>query len=95
MSGWNRQHSALCSQAPTQNLFLFFGNVVFLCVFYGLFLLWMFLKKNENWIGGLVGGVWPIRVFLGVLDFFQLDKTPYHMQVKGVGADNLKRLEYT
>ena len=35
-----------------------------------------FRKKIKNWIRGLVGGVWPIRVFLGVLDFFQLDKTP-------------------
>ena len=33
------------------------------------------LKKK--WIGGWVGGVRPIRVFLGFLDFFQLEKTPY------------------
>ena len=35
----------------------------------------MFTKKN--WIGEWVGGVWIIRVFLGFLDFFQFDKTPY------------------
>ena len=28
-----------------------------------------------KWIGGLVGGVWPIRVFLGFLDFYNLTRT--------------------
>ena len=28
-----------------------------------------------KWIGGLVGGVWPIRVFLGFLDFYSLTRT--------------------
>ena len=30
----------------------------------------IFLKKIKNWIGGWVGGVWIIRVFLGFLDLF-------------------------
>ena len=36
-----------------------------------MFLVFFFVEhvseKNQNWIGGWVGDVWPIRVFLGFL----------------------------
>ena len=35
-------------------------------------------KMYKKWVGEWVAGIWPIRVFLGFLDFFQLDKTPKH-----------------
>ena len=43
----------------------FFGNFVFL-----MFL--CFQKKKKKWIWGWVGGVWPIRAFLGFWIFFTL-----------------------
>ena len=44
----------------------------FLCVFFvGFFCTCL----EKNWIGGWVGGVWPIYFFIGFWDF-QLDKTP-------------------
>ena len=57
-------------QAPTRIPFY-----EILCFFVLFFSLYMFTKKN--WIGEWVGGVWIIQVFLGFLEFFQLDKTPY------------------
>ena len=53
--------------------FFFFENIVFFVLFFSLY---MFQKKIKNWIGGWVIGVWTIRVFLGFLELFQLDKTP-------------------
>ena len=50
----------------------FFGNVVFF-VFIVLFSCFqMFHQKNKKWIGVWVGWVWPIRVFLGFFNFFNL-----------------------
>ena len=31
-------------------------------------------KKEKRWIGVWVSGVWPIRVFLGFFDFFNLTR---------------------
>ena len=39
------------------------GDFVFFCVVF------MFPNLKKNWIGG-VGGLCPIRVFLGFLDLF-------------------------
>ena len=60
-------------QAPTR-IFFFLGNVAFFVFFVVLFVVVQVSKKK--WIGVWVGGVWPIRVFLGFLD---LDKTPYNL----------------
>ena len=51
---------------PQLGLF-FWGEI--LC-FLWCFLLKIFQKKITNWIEGWVGGHWPIRVFIGFLDFF-------------------------
>ena len=57
-SGW-------VGKAPTQISFFFFRNIYFFCVF----IIVVHVSK-KNGIGGLVGGVWTIQVFLGFLEFF-------------------------
>ena len=56
--------------------FAFFGNCLFFRVFCIVLMFPSVSKKMKTLIMGWVGVVWPIRVFLGFLDFFQLDKTP-------------------
>ena len=52
-------------------------------MFFVLFLLlYMFPKKKWTW--GWVGFVWQIRVFLGFLDFFLLDKTLKHAHPENI-----------
>ena len=57
-------------------LFSFFLEILCFFVFFVLFLVVVHVSKKKKWIGEWVGGVWPIRVFLGFLDFFYLNKTP-------------------
>ena len=59
-SGW-------VGQAPAQ---IFFGGGGDLVVFFGFFCCTYFQKQFKNLDRGWVGGVWPIRVFLGFLDLF-------------------------
>ena len=56
---------------PKLGIFFFF---FFFCVLFSCFQ--MLKKKYKKWIGGWVGGVWPIRVFLEILDFFNLTRPP-------------------
>ena len=64
--------------APTR-IFHFFWKCFFLSVFVVVHVSNFFFK----WIGGWVGVVWPILVFLGFLDFFKLDKAS-----KGIHPSN-------
>ena len=60
---------------PNSDFFL--GNFAFFRVFCVVICrCTCFQKIFKKWIGRWLGGVWPIRVFLGFLECFQLDNTP-------------------
>ena len=55
-----------------------------------MFFFTCFQKKLKKWIKGGVGGIWPIRVFLGFLDFwifFNLKKPLSVVSVEKVTDD--------
>ena len=63
-SGW-------VGQAPTRISFIF-GNIVFFCVVFFDVHVSKKIKIMDRLVGGWVGEVWTIRVFLGFLIFFNL-----------------------
>ena len=63
------QKSGWVGQAPTR-IIIFFEILYFFVLFVVFFFVEHVSKKIKNWIEEWVGGVWPIRVFLGFLDFF-------------------------
>ena len=50
--------------------FFFFFEMLYFFVFFCVVFMFSNVSKKKNWIGGWVGGIWLIRVFLGFLDFF-------------------------
>ena len=55
--------------------FFFLGNVFFLC-FFVLFFVVVHVSKKVLKMDRRVGVIWPIRVFLGFVDFFNLTRPP-------------------
>ena len=68
----SEKNSKVSGWVKPQLGFFFFLEMLCFFVSFVLFLLFYIFQKKKKWVWGWVCVVWPIRVSLGLLDFFNL-----------------------